>query len=60
MTDRNRENEEQHREEGWRPEDKTGEDAVRTEERSDIGESGQHAPGGYYNQQGVNEPDRTT
>ncbi len=22
---------------------------------ADIGESGQHAPGGYYNQQGANE-----
>ena len=26
----------------------------------DIGESGQFAPGGYYNQQGVNAPDRST
>jgi len=61
MTDRNRENEEKDRQEGWRPEDKTGEEALKTEERSlDIGESGQHAPGGYYNQQGVNEPDRST
>ncbi|MBD0325876.1 MAG: hypothetical protein ICV68_05565 [Pyrinomonadaceae bacterium] len=29
------------------------------EERSlDIGESGQFAPGGYYNQRGVTKPDR--
>jgi hypothetical protein len=29
------------------------------DERSlDIGESGQFAPGGYYNQQGVNQGDR--
>jgi hypothetical protein len=29
------------------------------DERSlDIGESGQFAPGGYYNQQGVNQADR--
>lgn len=35
-------------------------DSLRREERSlDIGESGQFAPGGYYNQQGVNEPRRT-
>jgi hypothetical protein len=36
-----------------------GEDALMREERSlDIGESGQFAPGGYYNQQGVNTPRR--
>jgi len=36
-----------------------GEEALTTEERSlDIGESGQFAPGGYYNQQGVNAPNR--
>lgn len=35
------------------------EEALRNEERSlDIGESGQFAPGGYYNQRGVNEPRR--
>jgi hypothetical protein len=49
-------------EKGW--ETKTapsGEEALKTEERSlDVGESGQHAPGGYYNQQGVNAPDRST
>jgi hypothetical protein len=61
MNDRDRRSEEENRQEGWRPEDKTGEEALKTEERSlDIGESGQHAPGGYYNQQGVNEPDRLT
>ena len=50
------------REEGWEPKTApTGEEALKTEERSlDIGESGQHAPGGYYNQQGVNAPDRLT
>jgi hypothetical protein len=54
-------NEKEQREEGWRPTDKTGEEALKTEERSlDVGESGQHAPGGYYNQQGVNAPDRST
>jgi hypothetical protein len=31
-----------------------------TEDRRslDIGESGQHAPGGYYNQQGATKPER--
>ena len=50
------------REEGWEPKTApTGEEALKTEERSlDVGESGQHAPGGYYNQQGVNAPDRST
>ena len=37
----------------------TGEDALKTEEESlDIGESGQFAPSGYYNQQGVNSEGR--
>ena len=47
---------------GWEPKTAlTGEEALTTEGRSvDIGESGQFAPGGYYNQQGVNEPDRRT
>jgi hypothetical protein len=37
----------------------TAEEALKNEERSlDIGESGQFAPGGYYNQQGVNAPRR--
>ena len=50
------------RKEGWEPKTApSGEEALKTEERSlDVGESGQHAPGGYYNQQGVNEPDRST
>jgi hypothetical protein len=49
-------------EKGWEPKTPTsGEDALKTEERSlDIGESGQFAPGGYYNQQGVNAPDRSS
>ena len=43
--------------EGWNPDAPTGEDALADEERSlDIGESGQFAPGGYYNQQEVNRP----
>jgi hypothetical protein len=43
--------------EGWIPDAPTGEEALAEEERSlDIGESGQFAPGGYYNQQGVNQP----
>jgi hypothetical protein len=43
------------------PNEQTGEDALKTEERSlDIGESGQFAPGGYYNQQGAIAPDRHT
>lgn len=56
--DRSKNNE---REEGWEQKTaSTGEQALRNEERSlDVGESGQHAPGGYYNQHGVNEPDRS-
>lgn len=42
--------------EGW---DSNSEEALREDERSlDIGESGQFAPGGYYNQRKVNEPRR--
>jgi hypothetical protein len=60
MKERDFEDEKEQREEGWRPSDPSGEEAVKTEERSlDVGESGQHAPGGYYNQQGVNAPDRS-
>jgi hypothetical protein len=57
-----RDTDKQEHEEGWQPKTaQTGEEALKTEERSlDIGESGQHAPGGYYNQQGVNEPERLT
>jgi hypothetical protein len=49
-------------EKGWERKTSTsGEDALKIEERSlDIGESGQFAPGGYYNQQGVNAPDRSS
>ena len=44
-------------EEGWEP---STADPVRKEERSlDIGESGQFAPGGYYNQQEVTAPGRS-
>ena len=43
--------------EGWNPDAPDGEEAFVEEERSlDIGESGQFAPGGYYNQQAVNQP----
>ena len=46
------------KQEGWRP--SQAEETLRGEERSlDIGESGQFAPGGHYNQEGVNEPRRT-
>jgi hypothetical protein len=45
--------------EGWNPDAPSGEEALAEEERSlDMGESGQFAPGGYYNQQGVNQPRR--
>ncbi len=51
----------EHDDKGWNPNAPTGEEALTTEERSlDTGESGQFAPGGYYNQQGVNAPDRRT
>ena len=44
----------------WEPSAPSAEEELKTEDRSlDIGESGQFAPGGYYNQQGVNEPDRS-
>jgi hypothetical protein len=44
---------------GGKPNADGGGEALTTEERSlDIGESGQFAPGGYYNQRGVNESDR--
>ncbi len=47
-------------EKGWEPSAPTDEEAVKTEERSlDIGESGQFAPGGYYNQPKVNKQNRT-
>ncbi len=45
--------------EGWSPDAESGEEALTTNDRSlDIGESGQFAPGGYYNQRTVNQPDR--
>ena len=49
-------------EKGWDPKiGSKGEEALTMEERSlDIGESGQFAPGGYYNQQTVDEPDRSS
>lgn len=44
---------------GWKPDFEGGKDSLANEERSlDIGESGQLAPGGYYNQQKINEPER--
>ena len=47
-------------EKNWEPASASAEEALKTEERSlDVGESGQFAPGGYYNQQGVNAPDRS-
>ena len=46
---------------GWNSDAQSGEEALTTDERSlDIGESGQFAPGGYYNQRTVNQPDRRT
>jgi hypothetical protein len=48
-------------EKNWEPAAPSAEEALKTEERSlDVGESGQFAPGGYYNQQGVNAPDRSS
>jgi hypothetical protein len=45
--------------EGWNPSVQGGEDALTEEERLlDVGQSGQFAPGGYYNQQSVTEPKR--
>ena len=50
----------EHADKGLNPDAPSGEEALTTEERSlDIGESGQFAPGGDYNQQGVNAPDRS-
>jgi hypothetical protein len=61
MTDQNSKTDaERIEEKNWEPAEPSAEDALRTEERSlDVGESGQFAPGGYYNQQGVNAPDRS-
>ena len=46
---------------GLTPDVDTGKEALINEERSlDIGESGQFAPGGYYNQRKINEPEKRT
>jgi len=43
----------------WSQNTPTGKEARTTEEKSlDIGESDQFAPGGYYNQQTINQPRR--
>ena len=57
MKDRN---DNQRTDKGWEPrKGLTGEEALTTEERSlDVGESGQFAPGGYYNQQAVDAPQK--
>jgi hypothetical protein len=61
MKERDDETHKEQHEEGWTPDAPTGEEALKTEERSlDIGEHGQFAPGGYYNQQGVSAPERLT
>jgi hypothetical protein len=45
---------------GWEPAVPGEDDALTKDERSlDIGGSGQFAPGGYYNQRGVTEPEKT-
>ena len=44
----------------WEPAAPSAEEELTNEKRSlDIGESGQHAPGGYYNQQEISRPDRS-
>ncbi|MFN2493893.1 MAG: hypothetical protein ABR501_13525 [Pyrinomonadaceae bacterium] len=59
MDDRERDKDK--REEGFEPSTAPNpEEALKTEERSlDVGESGQFAPGGYYNQHGGNAPSRS-
>ncbi|MGI8837832.1 MAG: hypothetical protein ACR2H4_14530 [Pyrinomonadaceae bacterium] len=61
MKDRNPSSDKERIEEkNWEPAAPAAKDVVKNDERSlDIGESGQFAPGGYYNQQGVNAPDRS-
>jgi hypothetical protein len=61
MTDRNTQTDRARIEEkNWEPAAPSAEEELTTEDRSlDVGESGQFAPGGYYNQQGVNAPDRS-
>ena len=54
------ESEQQQREETWRPSDQPTEEALKVDERApDIGESGQHAPGGD-DQHSVTAPDPST
>ena len=56
-----REKENERRYKGWIPDAQGGEEALTTDELSlDLGESGQFAPGGYYNQRNINQPDRRT
>lgn len=44
----------------WEPAAPSAEEELKEEERSlHIGESGQFAPGGYYNQQGFDAPNRS-
>lgn len=58
MTDKDQD---RHHDKGWTPDTEGGEDALQNEERSlDIGESGQFAPGGYYNQQTVTQSKQKT
>jgi hypothetical protein len=61
MTDRDTRNDRERIEgKAWEPAAASAEDELKSEDRSlDVGESGQFAPGGYYNQQGVNQPDRS-
>jgi hypothetical protein len=57
MMARSRDENDNAKDENWNSDTPSGEDALITEERSlDIGESGQFAPGGYYNQQSGNRP----
>ena len=50
---------EKQQERRWTPNTPGSKDALKNEQRSlDIGESGQFAPGGYYNQHGVAESER--
>jgi hypothetical protein len=61
MNDRDTQNDRDRiQDKSWEPSAPSAEEELKTEARSlDIGESGQFAPGGYYNQQGVNQPDRS-
>jgi hypothetical protein len=56
-----REKENERRYKGWIPDAQGGEEALTTDELSlNLGKSGQFAPGGYYNQRNINQPDRRT